>query len=370
MTDQFSPRRYYKYEAIIRYARQLGFGEIHTKLDTKTGLNAIIAIHSTKLGPAIGGTRCFNYSSTGPAIIDALRLAYIMTLKAAVSDLPHGGAKAVLLKPRKILDRKAYFQAYGNFVHEMGGRYIAAVDIGTSSEDMNTIAERTPYVFGANKIRPIESDPSPHTAMGVLHGIQAAVKHRLHRDTLEDIHVAIQGAGHVGYYLSKLLYERGARITITDPKPESTQRCVDEFNANVVSVDQIFDVPCDVFSPSAVSNIINFDNLHRLKAKIVAGSANAQLAHRKYAEVMKNKGILYAPDFVINSGGLIFAAMVYDFQDQALAEQKISQLYQTMLNIFERADITGQNTLQIAELIAKERLKNNNTGKVTESDYV
>lgn len=357
-------RVYYRHEAIMRYARLLGFGEIHTKIDITTGLNAIIAIHNTTLGPAIGGTRCYRYTSSGPAAIDALRLAYTMTLKAAVSGLPHGGAKAVLIKPRIIHDREAYFRAYGDFVHEMNGRYITAVDVGTTEQDMDIISERTPYVFGASTRHQHQHDPSPYTAIGVMRGIQAAIEFKLNRHSLEGIHVAIQGAGHVGYYLCKFLAEKGAKISICDPKPDAVQRCVDEFGATPVDIETIYDVKCDVFSPCALSNIINFNTLNRIQAPIIAGSANAQLAHRKYSSVIKEKNILYAPDFVINAGGLIYAAMIYDFQDEDLANNKIDNIYNSLITIFERAATSNRTTTGIAELMAKEKLfANQSTNK-------
>ncbi len=349
-------RTYYKHEAIMRYARILGFGEVHTKIDVDTGLHAVIAIHNTKLGPAIGGTRCFRYSSAGPAMIDALRLAYTMTLKAAVSDLPHGGAKAVLMRPRVIHDREAYFRAYGDFVHEMNGRYITAVDIGTTEADMNIIAQRTPYVFGASSLHTQESDPSPQTAIGVMRGIEAAAKFKWDRDNLDGLHVAVQGAGAVGYYLCRFLHERGVKLTVCDPKPAATEQCQKEFNADVVALDDIYSVDCDIYAPCAVGGTINLDTLNQMKASIIAGSANAQLAHTKYAEIAKEKGILYAPDFVINAGGLIHAAIVYDYQDHELANQKIDKLYNTLLQIFERSASEGHTTLAVAQAMAHERL--------------
>lgn len=354
---------YYKHEALMRYARLLDFGEIHTKIDRKTGLHAIIAIHSNKLGPAIGGCRLYEYDSAGPAIKDALRLAYMMTLKAAASDLPHGGAKSVILKPKRIRDRKAYFRAFGDFVHEMNGRYITAVDVGSSTEDMDTIAERTPYVIGAPHTHVGESDPSPHTARGVLRGIEAAVKFKDNRDDLEGLHVAIQGAGRVAYYLANDLHERGAKLTVCDPNPAAVQRCINEFNAEVVDTEAIYDVDCDIFAPCALGGTINLDTLNRIKASIVAGSANNQLAHRKYATMIEEKGILYAPDFVVNSGGLINAAMVYDYKDTQLADAKIDKLYDTVLQLFDRARSLKMPTADVAEIIAKERLENNNISK-------
>lgn len=345
---------HHPYGTIVRYARLLGYGEIHTKIDREVGLIAFIAIHSTKLGPAIGGTRFIRYPNTSLAIYDALRLGYHMTLKAAVSGLNHGGAKAVVIMPKNLKDRAAYFRSYGDFVHEMNGQYITAVDVGTTEDDMDIIAERTPYVFGASHLG--QKDPSPYTAQGVLRGIEAAVKFKLSRDNIEGLHVAIQGVGHVGYELARLLTARGVKITITDPKPEVVQQCINQFGANAVPLDEIFDVACDVFSPCAMGGVINLGTIQRLKTSIIAGSANTQLAHRKYGHLLNDKGILYAPDFVINSGGLIYAATVYDYQNPEMAETKINQLYDTMLQLFERAATQNLPTHDVAETMARERL--------------
>ncbi len=340
----------------MRYARILRFGEIHTKIDLDSGLNAIIAIHNTKLGPAIGGTRCFRYTSTGPALIDALRLAFMMTLKAAANELPHGGAKAVLIKPRIIKDREKYFRAYGDFVHQMNGRYITAVDVGTTERDMDIIAERTPYVYGASGIRNIESDPSPQTARGVLRGIEAAIESKLNRDSIDGLHVAVQGAGHVGYELIKSLASAGAKLTVCDTNQEALQRCVNEFGATAVNSQDIYDVACDIFAPCAMGGVLNLQNINRLKTSIIVGSANNQLAHAKYGATLHKKGILYAPDFISNAGGLIWASYVYDYQDTALAYQKIDAVKQRLQTIFERSARENQPTHIIAQKIAEERL--------------
>ena len=357
MSKKSTPRNTYKYEALMRYAKILGFGDLHIKIDAETGLHAIIAIHNTQLGPAIGGTRLYKYSSTGPAMLDAMRLSYMMTLKAAVNRLPHGGGKAVLLMPRAIKDRNAYFRTYGDFVHELNGRYITAMDVGTTTEDMDVIAERTPYVIGATRTHKYEGDPSPYTALGVLRGIEAAVQFKLNRDDLNNTPVAIQGAGHVGAALCRLLSERGAKITICDKQTEAAELCASRWNATVVPPDEIYGVECDVFAPSAMGGVINFDTLSQLKAAIVAGSANNQLAHHKYGRILHQNGILYAPDFVINSGGLIQAAMTYDYQDEAIAIEKINNLYDTMLMLFERSARHDMPTDKIAEMIAKENIK-------------
>jgi len=356
MTSKKQGNRFYKHEALMRYARTLGFGEIHEKIDRKTGLHAIVAIHSTKLGPAIGGSRFFHYHAAGAALKDALRLSYMMTLKAAVSNLPHGGAKAVIIKPDEIKDRKALFEAYGDLVHEMNGRYITAIDVGTSTDDMNIIADRTPYVIGATKFGKADSDPSPHTALGVMHSIEAAVKFQMDKDNIKDVRVAIQGAGSVGFYLTKLLSQRGAKITISDPKPEAIKRCVNNFGANGVSINEIYDVPCDIFAPCAMGGTINSDTIKRLQCKMIVGSANNQLAHHQISEILEEKGILYAPDFVVNSGGLINAAMVYDYQDPSIADAQIAKLYDTVLSLFKRSKRECKPTTIVAEQMAREKL--------------
>jgi leucine dehydrogenase len=347
----------HSYDTLNRYARLLGYGKIHTKIDPATGLNAIIAVHNTQLGPAIGGTRLYSYPSIGLAFIDALRLGYIMTLKAAFNDLPHGGAKAVILKPKVISDRAAFFHSYGDFIHELNGHYITAVDLGTNGEDMNLISERTPYVFGAAKRHPLETDPSPHTAQGIFRGIQASVQFQLNRDSLEGLHVVVQGAGHVGYALIKLLIKHGAKVTFCDPNTETVARCTQELGAQPVSLNEIYDIPCDVFSPCALGGVINLATIQRLKTSVIAGSANAQLAHRKYGALLHKKGILYAPDFVINSGGLIYAAMIYDYLDAQKATTQIDALYDRMLYLFERSKSENLPPEEMAEQIAKEKLE-------------
>jgi len=357
-------RDYHTHEALMRYARVLGFGDIHTKIDPVTGLRAIIAIHNTQRGPAIGGCRLYHYKSHGLALKDVLRLSYMMTLKAAASDLPHGGAKTVIIKPPVIKDRDAIFRSFGDFVHEMNGRYVTAMDIGTTTHDMDIIAERTPHVIGAAGTDEAQSDPSPFTGIGVMRGIQAAVKFKLGHDDVEGLRVAIQGGGKVAYYLSQLLHQHGAQITMCDTKPEATQRFVEEFNAYIVAPEEIYDVDCDIFAPCAIGGTINLNTLNRLNAKIIAGSANNQLAHRKYGEIAREKGILYAPDFVINAGGLIQAASVHDYHDIEIAKKLTEQIYDRMLTLFERAKQANKPTIDIAEFIAIEKLSEK------KSDYV
>ena len=346
----------HSYQALMRYAERLTCNEFHVKFDPETGLHAIIAIHSNTLGPAIGGCRLKPYTNAGMAMKDVLQLSYMMTLKAAISDLPHGGAKSVIIAPDHMKDRHALFQSFGDFVHQMNGRYITAMDVGTETTDMDAIAERTPYVIGARGTHASHDDPSFHTALGVLRGIQACVQFKLNRDSLDGIRVAIQGAGHVGYELAKLLAEKGAQLSICDPRDDAVQRCVKEFNATAVALDDIYDVDCDVFAPCALGGIINNGTIARLKASIIAGSANSQLAHKKFGAILQAMGILYAPDFVINSGGLIQAAMIYDYNDVSMAIEKIDNLYNILLNIFERASNEKLSTTEVARRAALEKL--------------
>ncbi|MGB6977335.1 MAG: amino acid dehydrogenase [Gammaproteobacteria bacterium] len=343
------------YDKLLRYAQRLGFGDLHIKLDAKTQLYAIIAIHSTQRGPAIGGCRLVHYDSSEDAVVDALRLGYMMSLKAAVSQLPHGGAKAVIIKPRNIKDREALFSSFGQFVQELGGRYITAVDSGTTTTDMDIIARQTSYVTCTTQVFG-DGDPSLYTAIGVQRGIEAAVQFKLGRDNLRGLHIAIQGAGHVGYHLAKELHAQDVRITMTDINSELLQRCVNELGVTPVTPEDIYKIPCDVFSPCALGAILNLKTIQQLQTSIVAGSANNQLAHPRYGALLYERGILYAPDFVINSGGLIHVAALYDHGDNQKATQQIYNIYNILMAMFARAQHENRPTNEIADIIALENL--------------
>ena len=347
---------HYTHKGLIRYARMLGFGDIHTRIDSNTGLHAIIAIHSTKRGPAIGGCRFYSYPSIDLALKDAIRLSHMMTLKAAFADLPHGGAKAVILNPSTIKNRKMLFRSFGDFVHDMNGRYITAMDIGTTTQDMDIIAECTPHVIGAAGTDELQSDPSPFTSRGIFLGMKAAVKFKLNCDTVEGLHVAIQGGGKTAYNLARLLHQAGATISMCDTKLEVAQQFADEFQARVVAPETIYDVPCDVFSPCAIGGVINLNTLNRLQTSIIAGSANNQLAHQKYGIIAHQRGFLYAPDYVINAGGLIQAASVHDYHDIDIANRLIDNLYNRLLELFDRSVKENIPTTKVADLMAKEKL--------------
>lgn len=343
-------------DSLMRYAELLGYGDVHTKTDKETGLTAIVAIHNLKRGPAIGGCRLASYQTLDKAMEDALRLGYMMSYKAAINNLAHGGAKAVLIRPKVIKDREAYFEKFGEFVNDLGGRYITAVDSGTSPAEMDIISRRTPYVTCTTKSGG-DSDPSPLTSLGVRRAIEAAVKFKLGKDSLEGLHVAIQGAGHVGYCLAKDLHERGVKITISDVNLKAIQRCVDEFGATVSHPDEIYNVEADVFAPCALGAVLNHYTIKRLNSKIVAGSANNQLAHQHYGALLHERGILYAPDFLINAGGLIHVAVIYDHGDMKKSMEQINNIYHTVYDIFERSVHENRATNVIAETIARDRLR-------------
>lgn len=343
-------------DRLFRYAEFLNYGDVHVKFDHATGLKAIVAIHNLKRGPAIGGCRLYHYQSADAALEDALRLGYMMSFKAAISNLDHGGAKAVILKPKIIKDRKAFFEAFGDFVNELGGRYVTAVDSGTTEKDMDVIATRTSFVT-CTTASGVGGDPSPQTALGVRRGMEAAVKIKLGRDSLEGIHVAIQGAGQVGYYLAKELKACGARITMCDVNPMNLQRCIDEFGVAVCPIESIFDIEADIFAPCALGAVLNLHTIKRLKVSIVAGSANNQLAHHNHGALLHERGILYAPDFVINAGGLIYVAAAYDHADINRALKQVGDIYFTLLEIFKLAQKENAATNEIAERIAIERLR-------------
>lgn len=343
---------------LFEYADQLRYGELHLTADPQLGLHAIVAIHSLERGPAIGGCRFIEYDSTDDALQDAMRLARGMTYKAAISGLDHGGGKAVIVRPPNLTDaqREGIFEKYGAFVDDLNGKYITCEDSGTGVPDMDVVATQTDHVLGTSAEEGGSGDPSPFTAFGVRRGIQAAVKHRYERDDLEDVHVAIQGVGHVGYYLARELHELGARLTVTDVDEDAVRRCVDEFDADRVAPDSVFDVDCDILAPCALGAVLNDDTVPRLKCDIVAGASNNQLAQLRHDVMLMERDILYAPDYALNAGGLINVAEEYSGYAADTAREKASKIYDTMLEIFERSDAEGVATGLIADRIVDEML--------------
>lgn len=345
-------RHYDSNDILLRYASLLNYGEFHVKMDKATGLKAIIAIHNTQHGPALGGCRMISYQTTATALEDALRLGYMMSLKAALANLPHGGAKAVLIKPAVIHDRAAYFARFGEFINQLNGRYITAVDSGTSPADMDLIARHTSYVTCTSA----DGDVAPFTAYGVLRGIEAAVQFKLGKNSLEGLRVAIQGVGHVGYELAKLLSAQGAKLIVSDIDQKLLTQCQQTFAAEICPPEKIYEVEADIFAPCALGAILNKQTIKRLKVAIIAGSANNQLAHMQYGKALHARGILYAPDFVVNAGGLIQASALYIHRDKNRAQEQISHIYDTLLEIFARSAIESIPPAEVSEKIALERL--------------
>ncbi len=337
----------------LDYALSHDFGDIHFKVDKETGMKAMIAIHSTKLGPALGGCRFISYPDTKTALYDAMRLARGMSYKAALVNLPLGGGKAVIIQPPHAYDRKGYFHRFGEFVSELNGRYITALDSGTQLSDMDIIAEHTPHVASLSSHN---GDPSPYTATGVVRGIEAAVSYKLGKDSLNGLHIAIQGLGHVGYLIARLLHEKGVKLTVADIAPALVERAVNELGATAVSTENIHKVACDVFAPCALGAIVNDISIPQLQTTIIAGAANNQLAHTYHGLRLHEMGILYAPDYVINAGGLVFAASKYFETPETLVTQQINGIGTTLSEIFARSTKENYPISDITDTMAKEKL--------------
>ncbi|MBL4794259.1 MAG: amino acid dehydrogenase [Pseudomonadales bacterium] len=327
--------------------------ELHVKSNEDTQLRAIVAIHNTNLGPALGGCRCLEYSSDENAITDAIRLAKGMSYKAALAHVPQGGGKSVLIKPKVIHDREAYFESFGEFVNELGGRYITAVDSGTSTSDMEFVSHRTEWVSGTLTDA---GDPSPITARGVFEGIKACVKFRYNQDHLDGMHIAIQGTGNVGYRLAAMLYAEGAKLSVTDIAKDKLEQCADEFGATIVLPDDIYQVTCDVFAPCSLGATLNKKSIPQLNCNIVAGAANNQLASEKHGDLLHQRNIIYAPDYVINAGGLIHASLSRLERSTTEILEKTINIGNTLYQILERASKESAPSNLIANTMAEEIL--------------
>lgn len=338
---------------LFNYMSELRYGELHLAHDAGTGLRAVVAIHNTNLGPGIGGCRAIPYPNSDAAIRDAMRLARGMAYKAAAANLPHGGAKAVIMIPDGAFDREELFSVYGRFVDSLNGRYITCEDSGTSTSDMDVVARQTKHVLGTGDG---SGDPSPFTALGCRRGVEAAVKFQLGRDDLDGVHVAIQGVGHVGYYLAKELHELGAVLTIADVNQHNVNRAASDFGANVVTPEEILFVECDVLAPCALGAVFDDETIPKLNTTIVAGASNNVLAEDRHGLALQKRGILYAPDYVINAGGLINVASEYTGYDPNAATAKVNEIYGTLLEIFERAKSADTPTHEVADTVAEERM--------------
>ncbi|MGF1630110.1 MAG: Glu/Leu/Phe/Val dehydrogenase dimerization domain-containing protein [Kiloniellaceae bacterium] len=323
--------------------------------DPASGLRAIIAIHNTNRGPALGGCRMWPYASEAAALTDALRLSRGMTYKSALAGLAYGGGKSVIIGDPRRGKSQALFRAMGRYVDSLGGRYTVAEDVGISVPDVEIMAEETTHVAGVTSGG--AGDPSPATAYGVYMGIKAAALHRLGTDSLRGLRVAVQGVGHVGYYLCRHLAAEGAELIVADLAEDSLDRAVREFDAQVAAPDRIAAAAVDIYAPCALGAVINDATLPQIKAKVVAGSANNQLAEARHGAALRQRGILYAPDYVINAGGIINISHEGAGYDAAKAFAHVAQIHDTLLEIFRRADAQKVATSEAADRLAEERFR-------------
>ncbi|TCS92410.1 Leu/Phe/Val dehydrogenase [Hazenella coriacea] len=341
---------------LFEYMEKYDYEQLVFCQDQNSGLKAIIAIHDTTLGPALGGTRMWTYDSEEDAIEDALRLARGMTYKNAAAGLNLGGGKTVIIgDPRKDKSEEL-FRAFGRYIQGLNGRYITAEDVGTTVEDMDLIHQETNYVTGISPAFGSGGNPSPVTAYGVYKGMKATAKVAFGDDSLKGRVVAVQGVGNVAYHLCKYLHEEGARLIVTDINQTNVDRAVQEFGAEFVQPEKIYDVECDIFSPCALGAIVNDQTLERFKCKVISGSANNQLKEERHGVHLEELGIVYAPDYVINAGGVINVADELQGYNQERALKKVDGIYDNILRVFEIAKRDGIPSYQAADRMAEERI--------------
>jgi leucine dehydrogenase len=326
---------------------------LHFIVDPETGLKAVIAIHNSKKGPALGGCRYLAYVDEDSAIEDAIRLAQNMSYKAVLAGLPFGGGKAVIMRPAHVPNRAALFESFGRFIETLDGRYITAVDSGTSSADMDCIAQRTQHVTSTTEA----GDPSPHTAMGVFAGIRTTALARLGSDNLEGLRVAIQGLGHVGYALAEQLHAAGAELLVSDLDSGKVQLAMEQLGAHPIACEALLSTPCDILAPCGLGAILNSHSVAQLRCAAVAGAANNQLSSLQVADHLENRGILYAPDYVINSGGLIYVALQHQGEALGTITAHLSRIGLRLTEVFAHAQAEKRSPARVADMLA-ERLLN------------
>lgn len=329
--------------------------------DPATQLKAILAVHSTARGPAFGGCRFWHYTNETAALTDALRLAQGMSLKNAMADLPFGGGKAVILKPAGWRDdaaeREALFAAFGRAVQSLDGRYITAEDVGTTTADMRVVQRETQYVSGIPREGAFGGDPSPKTAWGVFVAIEAGVQRHLDRSSLADVKVAIQGLGAVGMHLAEFLHKAGAKLIVADVNVARVEEAKARFGAHVVAVDQILAADCDVLAPCALGAVLNAQTVPTVRAKIVSGAANNQLATAADGDALHARGVLYLPDYLVNAGGIISVAREYRHEGEEKAVMaEVSRIRERVLELLDRVRTTGQTPARASDAWARSKL--------------
>ena len=321
--------------------------------DKESGLKAIIAVHNTNCGPGVGGCRFWDYQSDQEALVDVLRLSKGMTYKNALAGLNFGGGKAVIIGDPKKLKSEALFRAFGKALNNLNGSYYSAEDVNITTGDIMIAHQETDYVVG---LEGKSGNPAPFTALGTYLGIKAAAKHKFGSDDLSGIKLSIQGLGSVGMYLCEHLHKDGAKLFVTDINPEAIALAVEKYDATAVALDDIYAADVDIYVPCALGATINDNTIPQLKAKIVAGCANNQLAEDRHGQVLKDLGILYAPDYAINAGGIINIFFEQDENGYSAdkATAKVNEIYQTLTDIFSRAEAEDKPTHEIADVIARE----------------
>ncbi|MGE6258957.1 branched-chain amino acid dehydrogenase [Heyndrickxia sporothermodurans] len=341
---------------IFEYMGKYDYEQLLFCQDETSGLKAIIAIHDTTLGPALGGTRMWTYASEDAAIEDALRLAKGMTYKNAAAGLNLGGGKTVIIgDPRKDKNEEM-FRAFGRFIQGLNGRYITAEDVGTTVADMDLIHEETNFVTGISPAFGSSGNPSPVTAYGCYVGMKAAAKEAFGTDSLEGLTVSVQGVGNVAFELCRYLNEEGAKLIVTDINKEAVQRAVEQFGATAVDPNDIYGVDCDIFAPCALGAIVNDETIPQLKAKVIAGSANNQLKETRHGDQIHEMGIVYAPDYVINAGGVINVADELYGYNRDRAMKKVEGIYNSVAKVIEISKRDGIPTYVAADRMVEERI--------------
>ena len=343
----------------FREIRVPGYERVVCGSDEAAGYQGIVVIHSTALGPAIGGTRYWGYKTEEEAITDGLRLARGMTYKNALAGLPFGGGKSIILRDDDAAGREKLFRAHGRMVNTLAGKYITAEDVGTSPADMEYVLKETTYVGG---LQGRSGDPSPHTARGVFRAMQAAAKYKWGSDDLAGKTVAIQGCGHVGYFLAGELARVGAKLVVTDVDAAKMKRAVDDYGASVVAPEEIYSVAADIFAPCALGGVVNDQTLPQFKVELIVGGANNQLLEPRHGDLLEQRGIVYAPDYAANAGGVINGCcreMLGWDVERTLA--KTDAIYDTLLKIFALAEQEKIPTYQAADRLAEERWRESAT---------
>jgi leucine dehydrogenase len=341
---------------LFKYMETYDYEQVVVCQDKESGLKAIICIHDTTLGPALGGTRMWTYDSEEAAFEDALRLARGMTYKNAAAGLNLGGGKTVIIGDPRKDKNEALFRAFGRYIQGLNGRYITAEDVGTTVADMDLIHEETSYVTGVSPAFGSSGNPSPVTAYGVYRGMKAAAKEAFGTDSLEGKVIAVQGVGNVAFNLCRHLHEEGAKLIVTDINEAAVKRAVEEFGAKAVDPSEIYSVDCDIYAPCALGATVNDETIPQLKAKVIAGAANNQLRGTEHGDRIHEMGIVYAPDYVINAGGVINVADELYGYDPERAMKKVELIYDNVAKVLEISKRDGIPTYVAADRMAEERI--------------